>query len=36
MAVANSLQILKAVIMDFSLIKSHFSRRISRLFFTAG
>jgi len=36
MAMANSLQLLKTVIMDFSVIKLHFSRRLSRLFFSAG
>jgi len=36
MAVANSLQMLKTVIMDFSLIKLHFSRRLSRSFSAAG
>jgi len=36
MVVANSLQMLKTVIMDFEVIKPHFSRRLSRLFFSAG
>src|SRR6218665_581443 len=36
MAVANCLQMLKTVIMGFSVIKPHFSRRLSRLFFSAG
>jgi len=36
MAVANSLKMLKTVIMDFSEIKPHFSRRLSRLFYSAG
>src|SRR6218665_2206876 len=38
MAVANSLQMLKTVTMDFSVIRSkpHFSQRLSRLFFSAG
>ena len=36
MAVANSLQMLKTVIMNFSVIKPHFSRRLSRSFFAAG
>src|SRR6218665_3127653 len=36
MAVANCLQMLKTVIMDFSVIKPHFSRRLSRLFFSVG
>ena len=36
MAVANSSQMLKTVIMDFSVIKPHFSRRLSRLIFSAG
>src|SRR6218665_1190907 len=36
MGVANSLQMLKTVIMDFSVIKPHFSRRLSRLFFSAS
>ena len=36
MVVANSLQMLKTVIMDFSVIKPHFSRRLSQLFFSAG
>src|SRR6218665_3544568 len=36
MGVANSLHMLKTVIMDFSVIKPHFSRRLSRLFFSAS
>src|SRR6218665_1646721 len=36
MAVANSLQMLKTVIMDFSVIKPHFSWWLSRLLFSAG
>jgi len=38
MAMANSLQMLKTVglIMDFSMIKPHFSRRLSQLFFSAS
>src|SRR6218665_2435655 len=36
MAVVNSLQMLKTVIMDFTVIKPHFSWRLSRLFFSAS
>src|SRR6218665_3375416 len=38
MVVANIglLQMLKTVIMDFSVIKPQFSRRLSRIFFSAG
>jgi len=36
MTVPNSLQMLNAAIINFSVIKPHFPRRLSRLFFSAG
>jgi len=36
MTEASSLQMLKTVIMDFSVIKPHFYRRLSWIFFSAG
>jgi len=36
MAMANTLHLVKTVIMNFSVIKPHLSRRLSRLFFSAG